>query len=588
MEDIGEKQNYLRINILEKGYDANTFINFLKSKKGEQGEDISNWSMLDLQKVVQEFISTHSTDTVINQIIEHNNPEENNQINTPINQINTPINQINTPINQINTPINQINTPINQINEQNNQNNQNIENLDSLKEEDFGIIINDIAECRKSETTELSKYKNLEIIVSDPKKVDKGFFSKAYTDFEIKTNPCNFTVRRQHAEFVWLRERLSVIYNTNILPRLPKKGKVNNDPHLSKRTRNLEKFLYYLSKDPLIKSSQIFFDFLSIDNEDEYIKRKKIYNKMRTPNDFSEIKSLDGKLRLKITKIKEENIQNIKDNAALNETALKKLNQNFKIFKEEMNTVISRVISFSPLFDKLIKISSSFKEDNIIIESYKQMKNIFNSWGDILKRQSSFFCNDIKEYLKIISGNYHHIRELAQVVENQKSSYYKMSKNLMSRKMELFRKGDINNWQLDIKDKNQVNDFSNNRLISYKKICFKDTTDAVRSKEKYAYYLNRLISEYVRMRNLNAFENKEKVKQFAKKQGQIMSEYFKKMGEIIILIDGCMINDAGENLLEQPSEPFINVYNTENNNQQQEEVKEEEKNEENIINENKN
>ena len=555
MEDRSteEKQNYLRLNILEKGYDATTFINFLKSKKGEQGEDISNWSMPDLQKVVQEFISIHSSDTITNQIFEQNKPEENNQINPPINQIN-------------------------QINEQNIQNNQNIENLDSLKEEDFGIVISDIVECRKSETTELSKYKNLEITVSDPKKVDKGFFSKAYTDFEIKTNPCNFNVRRQHAEFVWLRERLSVIYNTNILPRLPKKGKVNNDPHIQKRTRNLEKFLYYLSKDPLIKTSQIFFDFLSIDNEEEYNKRKKIYNKMRTPNDFSEIKSIDGKLRLKITKIKEENIQNIKDNAALNETALKKFNQNFKIFREEMNTVISRVLSFSPLFDKLIKISSSFKEDEIIIESYKQMKNLFNSWGDILKRQSSFFCNDIKEYLKIISGNYHHIRELAQVVENQKASYYKMSKNLMSRKMELYRKGDINNWQLDIKDKNQVGDFSKDRLTSYKKICFKDTNNTIKNKEKYAYYLNRLISEYVRMRNLNAFENKEKVRQFAKKQGQIMSEYFKKMGEIIILIDGCMINDAGENLLEQPSEPFINVYNidTNNENHQQEEIKEEE------------
>ena len=509
--------------------------------------------MPDLQKVVQEFISIHSSDTITNQIFEQNKPEENNQINPPINQIN-------------------------QINEQNIQNNQNIENLDSLKEEDFGIVISDIVECRKSETTELSKYKNLEITVSDPKKVDKGFFSKAYTDFEIKTNPCNFTVRRQHSEFVWLRERLSVIYNTNILPRLPKKGKVNNDPHIQKRTRNLEKFLYYLSKDPLIKTSQIFFDFLSIDNEEEYNKRKKIYNKMRTPNDFSEIKSIDGKLRLKITKIKEENIQNIKDNAVLNETAIKKFNQNFKIFREEMNTVISRVLSFSPLFDKLIKISSSFKEDEIIIESYKQMKNLFNSWGDILKRQSSFFCNDIKEYLKIISGNYHHIRELAQVVENQKASYYKMSKNLMSRKMELYRKGDINNWQLDIKDKNQVGDFSKDRLTSYKKICFKDTNNTIKNKEKYAYYLNRLISEYVRMRNLNAFENKEKVRQFAKKQGQIMSEYFKKMGEIIILIDGCMINDAGENLLEQPSEPFINVYNidTNNENHQQEEIKEEE------------
>ena len=199
MEDrlTEEEQNYLRLNILEKGYDATAFINFLKSKKGEQREDISIWSMPDLQKVVQDFISIHLSDTITNQKFEQKKSEENNQINPPINQ----------------------------INDQNTQNNQNIENLETLKKEDYGIIISDIVECRKSETTELSKYKNLEITVSDPKKVDKGFFIKAYTDFEIKTNPCDFTVRRQHVEFVWLRERLSVIYNTNILPRLPKKEK---------------------------------------------------------------------------------------------------------------------------------------------------------------------------------------------------------------------------------------------------------------------------------------------------------------------------------------------------------------------------
>jgi hypothetical protein len=478
---------------------------------------------------------------------------------------------------------NNMNPQSNQVNEQNNQS-QISENLGSLKEEDFGIIIPDFIECRKSEITELCKYNNLEITVNDPKKVDKGFFSKAYIDFQIKTNPCNLIVRRQHAEFVWLRERLSVIFNTHILPRLPKKGKVNGDPHIQKRMRNLEKFLYYLTKDPLIKSSQILFDFLSVDNEDEYNKRKKIYNKMRTPIEFSEIKSIDGKARLKITEIKEKNIEYIKDNAAFNETAFKKFNQNFKVFREEMNTVISRVLSFSPLFDKLIKISTNFAEDDVIIESYKQMKNLFNSWADILKRQNSFFCNDIKEYFKILSGNYHHIRDLAQNVENQKYNYYKISKNLMSKKMELFRKGDVLNWQLDVNDKNQVGDFSKDRLTSYKKICFKDTVNTIKNKEKYAYYLNRLISEYVRMRNINAFENKDKVRQFSKKQGQIMSEYFKKMGEIIIVIDGCMINDAGENLMEQPSEQFLKFNNIENNNaiQQDEQIKEG-----NFINENK-
>ena len=61
-KDQEEKQKYLRQNILDKGYDANQFIAFLESKKGEGASDISNWSKIDLYAVVQEFILVHSKD----------------------------------------------------------------------------------------------------------------------------------------------------------------------------------------------------------------------------------------------------------------------------------------------------------------------------------------------------------------------------------------------------------------------------------------------------------------------------------------------------------------------------------------------
>ena len=574
MEEVStqDKQNYLRENILEKGYDATQFINFLKYKKGEEGEDVSNWSMPELQNVVNEFISLSYTNSLPSEIFLPD--QQNNQINP---QINTQTD------NQGNMQINQ-NNQINQINDQNNQNqaqnqiqNQNNENLQGLKEEDFGIVIPDFIECRKSETTEFCKYHQLEITVNDPKKVDKGFFSKTYIDFAIITNPIKLSVRRQHSEFVWLRERLSVIFNTNILPRLPKKGKVKEDPHIQKRMRNLEKFLNFLVKDPLIKSSQILYDFLSIDNEEEYNKRKKIYNKMRTPNDFKEIKSIDGKTKIKISENKEDNIENIRDLAAFNETALKKFNQNFKELRLEMNTIINRIFSFSPLFDKLIKISTNYLEDNAIIESYKQMKNLFNSWGDILKKQNSFFLTDVKEYLKFLSGNYHHLRDLVQEVETQKTNYYKLSRNLMSKKMDLFRKGDTSSWQLDVNDRNNLSTFSKDRVASYKKICFKETNNVIKNKEKYGYYLNRLISEYVRMKNINAYENKEKVKQFSKKEGQIASEYFKKMGEILIIMDGCNLNINPDDVIFKKLD-----YGNEDNNIIQPEQEEEKKDDNNI------
>ena len=116
MEDSNqeEKQNFLRKNILEKGYDVNQFVSFLKSKKGEAGSDISNWSMPDLYDVVKEFISQN-----LPNLESDSQLQQNQQLN------NSPA------VATIQTT----------------GSNQNI----TLTEEDFGIIVPDYLECLQSE-----------------------------------------------------------------------------------------------------------------------------------------------------------------------------------------------------------------------------------------------------------------------------------------------------------------------------------------------------------------------------------------------------------------------------------------------------
>ena len=543
MEDKSqeEKQNFLRENILEKGYDVNQFVAFLQSKKGEAGSDISNWSMDDLHIVVKEFISN-------NTINSENQPQQNQNLSQ------TQESNVPTITNQ-NTGVNQSPRPLN--------------------DEDFGIVIPEFIECLQSETTELSKYENVEITVKEPQKVNTGFFSKAFINFLITTNPINSNVRRKHADFVWLRERLSVIFNLNVLPRLIKKIKVNEDKKMNKKMRNLERFLVYLAKDPLIKNSQIFFDFLTIEDDDEFEKKKKMYNKLKTPTELKDIKSIDGKMKISVTPNKEQFLDNIRDNTAFNETALKKFNQNFKLLKQEMNVVINRVFSFGPLFDKLIKISTTYHDNNIILESYNQMKNIFNYWAEILKKQNAFFFNDVKEYLKLLCGNYHHLRDLVQFVETIKVNYNKVSKNLISRKSELFRKQDISGWQLSRNDINKINEFYSDRFASYKKICFKDTNNVIEIKKKYGYHLNKMINEYQRLRNINTIENKEKVIQFSKKQSQISSDYLKIMGDIIDIMEACTEKSKNEETNTGESVPPPSDNNEiENNLEKKDEIEE--------------
>ena len=59
--DLESKQSYLRENVLERGYDADDFMSFLQHKK-ENGLDLGNWSMKELEDAVKEFIKLKKED----------------------------------------------------------------------------------------------------------------------------------------------------------------------------------------------------------------------------------------------------------------------------------------------------------------------------------------------------------------------------------------------------------------------------------------------------------------------------------------------------------------------------------------------
>ena len=139
-----EKQNYLRQNILDKGYDANDFVSFLQSKKGEGASDISNWSMTDLQKVVKEYILKHSEEKKNSDVP----PTENNDIKEK--------NSNNSDIQSQKQNIANDYEIIENINSINKDNNNSKKEKIPLKDENFGIIINEYIDCQKSEINDLN------------------------------------------------------------------------------------------------------------------------------------------------------------------------------------------------------------------------------------------------------------------------------------------------------------------------------------------------------------------------------------------------------------------------------------------------
>ena len=231
-DDVKEKQEFLRIHILDKGYDADEFMEFLETLKGEKGLKIENWSKNDLIQAVEQFT--------------RKNPKPNNNI------------------------------------ENKNNNNNNIENNNENNEVNNVIIQNQILDqeflqCRLTERNGISAEKNLIIKVSDPKVIEGNFFSKSYVTYLVETKPVGFIVRRRFNDFIWLHDILKSIYINSIIPPLYKKNYLYalNDGQIAKRIRTLEKFITEIAIHPLLRNSQIFYDFISLRDEKDFLYLKK-------------------------------------------------------------------------------------------------------------------------------------------------------------------------------------------------------------------------------------------------------------------------------------------------------------------------
>ena len=580
-----EKQNYLRENILNKGYEAEDFVSYLTSKKGEEGVDLSNWSLDELKNVVQEYITANP----LTQTQNINNID--NQPNNEINQNNIQANQIliqnmNT-MNNMNNINNMnlapglnpypnmynmnldpnvvsllANQKLNNINQ-----NQEISNISDINNniqqslplnfpqfsgengvinsqgeliDIYGIINSDNILCSLSEKTELSKYENIKIEIALGEKKPGSFFSKAYQTYVISLPKLNLKVNRRYSDFEWLRQILVTRYPSCVIPPIPKKNKLGgdrfNEEFLLKRTRTLEKFLNLLVEDPNIKSSQIFYDFVSVE-EAKFNEIKKQHNSMKLPQCLKEYKSLDGKLDIKVDDSREIYYQNMKDHMEINQELLTKLNKQIKLLYNELNIVISRLDEITKNCEELFSNSVKYSENDDLKISYYELADMFKHWSTTLKKQNALTYIDIREHFKFSKNTLKSMKDLIYSVDTCKQNYYKSKKNLISKKEDLFKKGDKTRWDLNPNNPNvNINtpNLEKDKNIALPNMLYNETNAVSDLKQIYGYYLNSVNNEFSRLEKILAFGHKHNLIDNAKKEITIISELFKNISDIAV------------------------------------------------------
>ena len=513
MEEEQElKQQFLREEILDKNYDAQSFIDFLIAKKGNSAADINNWSLDELKLIVVEYKNSQNNSSQKKESTSNNlnDKKENSQ------QKQAFISYYNEDTNNEWLFMN----PESEITD----NNSNSSFNSSLNIDHKVIEI----DCLEPDHSPLSNYEKISIKISSPKKEYestglKGFFVKTlYYTFLLECTELKLNRRRRYTDFEWLRKTLLRLYPGYYIPPLPLKSiNLGKPEKIEKYQRYLQRFLDGILEDKLLKNSSLIYLFLYTEKEADLISLMNKYDNVPKPKDLRYFYSRDGKIILDdniISANKKKKFSQIKETISKHNNSFINLDKALKNLCQEMKQVSDRMMEISNLFKEIYSKSMNSPEKKF----YSYLELFFKEYGNKGYQQMKIINIEIKEYLKF--ANLQYISSLKELYDNynyEHDIYFKVAQNLRKQKEMLFTNGPIDKWELSEKDKNI--DVTNKEEVM-RKILPKDTAIVNEIRKYLIYHATQLDNEYQRLNEIIERKNNEAYDIFKRKYIEALQE----------------------------------------------------------------
>jgi len=539
MEENQEiKQSYLRKEILEKNYDANLFLEFLITKKGEIASDINNWTLEELKSVVSEF---------------KKNQKESQKENIPTNPILEDLPPAENQILKINTIVatpfcskdsQKLNEDLSNslYNEDGNRDwlFMNQPENDRYSRYSFSNYNNNVdlnneeISCLEPDHSPFEEYDKIKIIVNPPKKEYestglKGFFIKSvYYSFLLENIPNKKNkIKRRYSDFEWLRKTLYRLFPGNYIPPLPKKSlNINKPEKVDKYQKYVQYFIDGIMEDKLFKNSSIIYLFFTTEQERKLISLMEKYDKVQKPRNLKYYYSREGNILLDeniLKREKKKELIDIKADISKNNKTFGELNVALKSLKKEMKQVCDRMTEISTLFKKLYDDSINNSEKLGICKYYSDLSLFFKEYGNNEFQQMKNISEELKFHLKYLNLHYTvSIDELYNTFKFQHDLYFQVAENLKQKKEALYKNMDIEKWDLNPEDRNI--DYNDKKLVM-KKMLPNDTQVVNEIKKYLIYNATQLNNENLRIKDVLENKNNNNFKKLKDKSKQILNEF---------------------------------------------------------------
>ena len=486
-DDQQKKQQYLRENILDKGYDANEFMEYFKESTGAQDINLNDFTMDELIDVVTGFYAKKG----------ENNSAPNAKNTFPM------------------IP-KEFKSDSEIGNDNDGSGNSNSNSNGQVNENG----IEEIVKCIQMEKTEFSKLQDLEIKIVFPEKVESGIFTKPYITYGVSAMPLNLNVRKRYSDFEWLYQKLTDHFINCIVPPLCKKNYMEqfNEDFISKRARALERFMNGIAIHPILRNSFIFYDFMSIKDSEEFKQKKVMYEQPFKPKRINDFNNADGFIKVILSNENEIYFQNINDDVEMNQNLMSEIIKNYKNLFELFKKINEKMTEIGYLWKKIEAKSKKFYENSNTYTSYAIMKELMKDWTEMNKKQIIQMSENIVETFRHIKNEYANFKPFADRVKDKKDSFFKTFDEFYFKKIENQKK------TLSIPEK--IEKFND---IDFTQISPMNSQGIRDAKNFYCGYLSSFISEYERLRTLNG----KRIKDCTTKLIDLLCKDYKEFSDII-------------------------------------------------------
>ena len=405
------KRILVKTEIIDKGYKIDDFTNFIKRIKRSDEINLEKWTIQEISSIIKDFI----------------NEKRNESTNANVNPEFTPVAILASTVK--------------------------ISEAASLPKDDY---------VKTKVLQSPNKINEIyPISITEFEKIPGGVFSFTSFLFTIEVKELNTKRKRTYTDFEWIKTILEKYYPTTYIPPLPVISFFHSytDEYINKKVRYLNRFLTSLMENELVRNTKVFYDFISM-SEEEFKDLIDTYKKKDDPpSTIKKYETLQGRVLINTGKEKDDFAEKIKYIINNRDSAYEKLNIAIREVIDEFDVVSQKINKLSGAFDELKKAYS----DNIEVQNvFTNYKEITSRWSQNYIKQKDVFKLEFKEFFKYVRS---YTKDFLKFYDDFQTAKY-----------------DFMNQYIKYDDIGNINE--------------KDQKMLNKLRKKYGYNLNRIIDEY--------------------------------------------------------------------------------------------